>query len=180
MFWDCTALLSGVAVSPDGRTVYTCAGAEDGVSRHAWRNVISVQPTRDFTVRLGTAAGAQAGDGSAGCVGGGDGERGQVFVGFMRREVFCGDAFIVTQRDVYTLRPADGTLCGAGKGGVPYCLPCARDAVTVRCVANHDHRSIAFCVDGVDGVPAWGNVPGGPLHAVVAMCGPGIIVEFVG
>lgn len=118
-----------------------------------WRNVISADPTNDFTVRVTNLPHAP--------------HPGSVFVGFTTQTAFAADNSINTAKGVYTMRLEDGALYGTEQKFVDYSAAFKREDGTLRCVADRSRGTIAFHVDGVDLGVAWTGVGPLPLYAVV-------------
>lgn len=130
------------------------------------RNVMSVESTNDFCVRVTTPPLK-----STPFPGG-------VFIGFTTRDAFTRDTDITCNGGVYTIQPFYGRLHGYRKLNTVYCQGHFKAGGTVRCVADRARATISFHLDGVDRGVAWTNVGMEPLHALVSLYA-GVEVELL-
>lgn len=159
------------AVLLSSDTMCASVGTEQwsGYLTHTMRNVMSAEPTSDFTVEL---------------INDGNRDRVGLVVGFATPAAFTPDTsfFWDGKRGtdgVYALSPENGMLWGHGKWYDSHCPGFVHGTMRCRVVTDGAATGISFAVNGVERRVEWiGAVLSGPLHAVVLFwphaCGVGV------
>lgn len=157
--WQTATLPPGVAVSSDGRRASsTIEWAVLGP-----RNIMSMAPTEDFTVRVSWERDAPS--------------KGRLGIGFVDPEVFTPSEYMYDLDGACLFLFKFGKLNGCGRTFEDITHPFIHGSV--RCLISKRSEEISFFEDGEYGDSArMGSLCSKPLHALVVFYSMGAHVEF--